>query len=277
MKPIKSNLVFSSRVSSRDELEPDETLFSLSEEATKLANLVINRIENPRSQTAKFSKPANRKNHHDINREAGEAGKYNPRTVRNVQPDRVLSLWDRQDVFQETQAYLFKTAPDGRKLTYEELSRLFQNCRTLLRMNGGNHDVVRGDTLDETIHYSKICSLASLERGSVERLVLADRLRELRSWLWAGFTADTKRERRANYKRHGAAIRRIAAHANPYSCLKCPPFDPTKRDNGKGQSDLSKRFMKLRLYCVFPAEKPTKVTCEDVEGILHEMSHTWNN
>ncbi len=268
MNPTKSQLSFSSRISSKSELEADTTLASISEAASKLAAVIAHRIEMPKGKVDKQGRtqPEPLPDMVEVlpsrKTTAGQR-----RASLNARPDRVLTLWDRQDIFQEVNAFLWALAPDGRKLTYPELSELFQNCRRLLNMNGGNHDVERCDELDEAIHFAEIGSLASMERGSESRLALADKLKALRGWLWTAYASDTSRERRRNYSRHAETLRRIAAHANPFTRLTCPPIDPKKTDT-QHESELGKRFTRFRLY----ASVPWKVKESDVSDLAEAMT-----
>jgi len=241
LNPTKSQLSFSSQVASLDQLEAESTLTAISEAASKLAAVIAHRIESPDGRK-------------EANAHLFQEGKATPKSRRraslNQRPERTLSLWDRQDIFQEVNAFLWEVAPDGRKLTYEELSRLFQNCRKLLKMDGGKKDVSRCDTLDEAIHFAEIGSLDSIDRHSPQRLAFAAKLKSLRRWLWKGFAADTSRKRKSSYRLHAATLRRVAAHGNPFSVLTCPPIDPACED--RKNSDLNRAFIRFRAYASIP-------------------------
>lgn len=262
-KSTKSSLTFSSRIASLDESEADTTLTAISEAASKLAAVIAHRIECPDGK--KEAKA------HVHNGKATPLGRR--RASLSQRPERVLSLWDRQDIFQEVNAFMAVTEPAGEagKLSNEQIAILFRNCRGLLNMNGGRHDVTRCDEFDEAVHDRSIGSLESIERGSTQRLAFAAKLTTLRRWLWKGYVNDPSRKRRHNYHAQAATLRRIASHGNPFSRLTCPAIDPTFKGGKNGHShysDLDQAFTRFRIYTSIP----WKVKATDIEGLAEAMT-----
>jgi hypothetical protein len=233
-------------------------LAAYNETASKFAAAVIHRLGFPEgNREAKgYTKKDDRATPRSVRRAAWDA-----------RPIRALSLQDKQDVCQIVQAFCAIHSPNGEKLTAEQVSEIFRECRRTLNMNGGNHDRTRCDELDEAIYYREGGSLASAVKGSTQRNTLATYLRTLRKWLTAAAANDPSRERRRNYHRHAETIRRIAAGANPFSRLNCPVIDPVKTATAN-ESELGKRFSRLRLYCSIPR----RLTADDLEGVAESMT-----
>ena len=226
----------------------ERRLSSPSPEASRLAMAICHRLENPDSPTAWLARVKEGK--------AGQAKLTREKSLA-MKPFRPLSLQDKQDVCQEVFAMLsmgidpqtsyFFTKKEGEELQeVQGISLIFRACRDLLKMNGGNHDLSRRDSLDDLAMFRpSALSMphASEEERERERIAVADKIRTLRKRVFQGFSRDTSRQKRDNLRKNLKIVRHLAASLNPSGRLS--PLDWLNgRERNQERHHAFKSFLK---------------------------------
>jgi hypothetical protein len=221
-----------------------------SEEAARLASIVIYRLERPKGK-------------HDaiVGKLYGERGvsKSTRRAAWNARPERVLSLQDKQDACQEVFSMMARgvhNEPDG-------IAQIFRACRDLLRINGGNHDQSKSDVLEDALNYRGAFTPRAAYRGSPERAKVAAMARELRRECFRAFEISASRKRRGNLRYHLETIRRMTSAMNPMA-TRCPIVE-VGTDAITRKSAWQDRANSLRCYISAPRALDLSRLAEDMQ------------
>lgn len=228
----------------------ERRLSSPSPEASRLAIGVINRLENPDSPHAWLARVKDGKRGNPV---------FTREKSLSMKQRKPLSLQEKQDVCQTVFFMLSKGIDPKKVYTIPKrgnpeksedvtgIALIFRSCRDLLRMNGGNHDISKEDSLDD-VAISKPFSLSiphlSEERKIMERLALAEKIRVLRKRAFLSFAKDPSRQKRQNLKTALSVVRHLCACMNPTGRLS-----PMQWENGSHEDDRrEKMFSRFRLY-----------------------------
>jgi len=178
----------------------DTPLRAVNPAVAKLAHAIIHRIEQPdgaqpattQARSATFGK-----------RKVGR-GVYRTGMVR----PREFSREDMQDAFQTVHACLAQFPPDPawncpfRQVIKPQgetgIPYIFRTVRDLLRMNGGNHDRARCDSLDLAMEQGR--DFAMPHNGDDEQAVPATLRDDLEAMAARAHAADTSRQRDHAFK-----------------------------------------------------------------------------
>jgi len=148
----------------------------------------------------------------------------------------------------EPETLYFFTKKEGEELQeVAGISLIFRACRDLLKMNGGNHDLSRRDSIDDLaiLRPSALAMPhASEEERERERIALADKIRALRKRAFSAFSRDSSRQKRQNLKSALSIIRHLCASLNAGGALR-----PRQWENGNHASkDRENAFSRFRSY-----------------------------
>jgi hypothetical protein len=197
------------------------TLGAPSEEAAKLASVIIWRIERPKAKLTAQDLT------HRETIARGESIAEKPRrgvsistrrAAWNARPARDLSLHDKEDAAQE----IFTEYLLGTHRKTDGIAEIFQKVRKLLRINNTRDDQSRAEEetiLDALEHFAPLG--AQDHRGSARRLHLASIARDLRARCFMRFASDTSRKRRAALRGHLSTAARLVTSVDPFAGF-CP-------------------------------------------------------
>ena len=228
----------------------ERRLSSPSPEASRLAMGVINRLENPESPHAWLKRVKEGKRGNPV---------FTRKKSLSQKSRKPLSLQEKQDVCQ-TVFFMLSKGIEARKVytiprkgntekseDVTGIALIFRACRDLLRMNGGNHDASKEDSLDD-VAISKPFALSiphlSEEKKIIERIILAEKIRVLRKRAFCSFAKDPSRQKRQNLRTALSVVRHLCACMNPMGRLQ-----PIQWEKGDGEDDRrEKMFSRFRLY-----------------------------
>ena len=243
----------------------ERKLSSPSPDASRLAMAICHRLENPDSPKAWLARV-----------KEGEAGQAKLTREKSLamKPHRPLSLQDKQDVAQEVFAmlsmgidpktvYFFTKKEGGELQEVQGISLIFRACRDLLKMNGGNHDGSKRDSLEDLAEFrpnALAMPHASEEERERERIALADKIRILRKRAFSAFSRDDSRQKKQNLKSALSIIRHLSASLNAGGALK-----PRQWENGSEHDKArQKAFARFRSYL---SESPASLAEELKESM----------
>jgi len=253
-----------------------------------LVNAIIARLENPDSLlTGNLIKGENQSENQRISdkikrvRESKKGlifrekhkGNFTKGQSKNARMKRMLSLEDKQDVAQTIFAmlasgidpqkyYTQKIQETGEEKEVLGLYLLFRACRKAIRINGGNHDISKAESIDNMTEFdldNMIDVNAHPEEQIMGRLDLSDQLEAMRKLCKVAFENDQSRQKAQKYKSALAKIEAIEAGFNLLSEKVIVAKNATARINE------NTRFLE---YLKAGAQK---INAEELEDASHSM------